>query len=328
MSAQIASSFRRGNVFLAGDAAHRFPPTGGLGMNTGIADAHNLAWKLAFVCRGEASSELLDTYEAERRPVAQRNCEESVRNYDSTGAVLEALGVPRRRADAIMQARVALLRRLPRAVVFHVFALGAWLLAWWMHRNLRRQQARAAVAAAVEAQWGHFDRIGLDLGASYQEGALVTDAEEIDAVGSTTRLYRPSTRAGSRLPHVPLDTNLGTSTHDLLDPCRYTFLLGKRADPRIARQLEAALGTARFVFRSLDALATEGDPHAPLGIGERGILLVRPDGYVAFRDRSGAVEGTAIVRAIRGALSHVGETPAPSQGTQGASAPVALAGAP
>jgi 2-polyprenyl-6-methoxyphenol hydroxylase-like FAD-dependent oxidoreductase len=80
MSAQVAKSYRRGNVFLAGDAAHRFPPTGGLGMNTGIQDAHNLAWKLAFVLRGRAGEALLDTYEVERRPVAVSNSEWSVGN--------------------------------------------------------------------------------------------------------------------------------------------------------------------------------------------------------------------------------------------------------
>ena len=327
MSAQIAASFRRGNVFLAGDAAHRFPPTGGLGMNTGIADAHNLAWKLAFVCRGEASPALLDTYEAERRPVAQKNCAESVQNYHATGAVLASLGLARRRADAIMRGRVALLRRLSRAVVLPAFALGAWLLALWMQWNLRRRPARAAVARAVEAQWGHFDRIGLDLGATYQEGALVTDADDGDDAASTTRQYRPSTRPGSRLPHVRLDGDLGASTHDLIDPCRYTFVVGRQADPRTVGQLEAAFGKACFVFRSLGALETDGDLHAPFGLSERGIMLIRPDGYVAFRDRAGAIDGAAMVRALRGALSHVGASMAPSQRVERAVAPTALAGA-
>lgn len=80
MSAQVAQSYRQGNVFLAGDAAHRFPPTGGLGMNTGIQDAHNLAWKLAFALRGRAGDALLDSYQTERRPVAASNTEWSVGN--------------------------------------------------------------------------------------------------------------------------------------------------------------------------------------------------------------------------------------------------------
>ncbi|WFG47213.1 FAD-dependent monooxygenase [Pseudonocardia alni] len=67
---RLADDYRRGRVLLAGDAAHIHSPFGGQGMNTGIGDAENLAWKLALVVRGEAGVELLDTYTAERRPVA------------------------------------------------------------------------------------------------------------------------------------------------------------------------------------------------------------------------------------------------------------------
>ncbi|MBY8862208.1 FAD-dependent monooxygenase [Nocardia sp. CA2R105] len=69
-----------GRVFVVGDAAHTFPPTGGFGMNTGIQDGHNLAWKLAAVLGGWARPELLDSYGAERAPVANFNAEQSTRN--------------------------------------------------------------------------------------------------------------------------------------------------------------------------------------------------------------------------------------------------------
>jgi 2-polyprenyl-6-methoxyphenol hydroxylase-like FAD-dependent oxidoreductase len=84
LSKQVATRFRAGPVFMVGDAAHRFPPTGGFGMNTGIQDAHNLAWKLALVARGLAGDALLDSYEAERRPVAQSNAEWSAGNAPRT----------------------------------------------------------------------------------------------------------------------------------------------------------------------------------------------------------------------------------------------------
>lgn len=80
MSAQFANQYRHGRIFLVGDAVHRLPPTGGLGMNTGIADAHNLAWKLAFVLNHNASTSLLDTYYDERSPIAKRNIKWSTEN--------------------------------------------------------------------------------------------------------------------------------------------------------------------------------------------------------------------------------------------------------
>jgi 2-polyprenyl-6-methoxyphenol hydroxylase-like FAD-dependent oxidoreductase len=77
-SLRLAHSYRRDRVLLAGDATHVFPPYGGQGMNTGIQDAFNLSWKLARVIQGKASSALLDTYQAERRPVAA----ETIRQVD------------------------------------------------------------------------------------------------------------------------------------------------------------------------------------------------------------------------------------------------------
>jgi 2-polyprenyl-6-methoxyphenol hydroxylase-like FAD-dependent oxidoreductase len=81
----VAQSFQRGRVFLAGDAAHLFTPTGGLGYNTAVEDAVNLGWKLASVLRAGAPSTLLDSYEAERKPLAERNTAYARRFADSVG---------------------------------------------------------------------------------------------------------------------------------------------------------------------------------------------------------------------------------------------------
>ena len=89
----IASAFRVGRVFLLGDAAHRHPPTGGLGLTSAIHDAQNLCWKLAAVLAGHASPALLDTYEAERRPVDERNCQRSLENALNHFQIGAALGV-------------------------------------------------------------------------------------------------------------------------------------------------------------------------------------------------------------------------------------------
>jgi 2-polyprenyl-6-methoxyphenol hydroxylase-like FAD-dependent oxidoreductase len=80
-TAECAAAFRRGRVFLAGDAAHVVPPTGGFGGNTGVQDAANLCWKLAQVLQGKTDAVLLDSYEAERRPVAQLTVEQAYARY-------------------------------------------------------------------------------------------------------------------------------------------------------------------------------------------------------------------------------------------------------
>jgi putative polyketide hydroxylase len=84
-SAHVAERYRHGRIFLAGDAAHEMPPTGGLGLNTGVQDVHNLAWKLAAVLRGAAAPSLLDTYHDERQPIGRAVTEQSLANAISMG---------------------------------------------------------------------------------------------------------------------------------------------------------------------------------------------------------------------------------------------------
>ena len=89
---QVAERYRQGRVFLAGDAAHRFPPTGGLGLNTGILDVDFLVHQLAQVVNGNASPDILDHYEAECRPAAVENATESFENMKRLGEISKVLG--------------------------------------------------------------------------------------------------------------------------------------------------------------------------------------------------------------------------------------------
>src|SRR6202011_2025861 len=84
-SARVGERYRTGRIFLAGDAAHEMPPTGGFGMNTGVQDVHNLAWKLALVLRGLGRDALLDTYHDERQPVGRVITQQSLENSLSMG---------------------------------------------------------------------------------------------------------------------------------------------------------------------------------------------------------------------------------------------------
>ncbi|MBI4934420.1 MAG: FAD-dependent monooxygenase [Actinobacteria bacterium] len=137
MTAQVADAMRRDRVFLMGDAAHRFPPTGGMGLNTGVADAHNLVWKILAVDDGWASRSLLDSYETERRPIAEINCHQSLTNAFKMVTLADALGL-------------------------HPGATGADLAA-----TLEDPSRSDAIDAAVLEQATHFDMLGLQLGYTY-----------------------------------------------------------------------------------------------------------------------------------------------------------------
>ncbi|MER8069301.1 FAD-dependent monooxygenase [Streptomyces sp. NPDC094034] len=113
VAAKVADTYRDGRVFLAGDAAHVFPPTGGFGLNTGVQDAHNLLWKLALVRLGRAGDRLLDTYEAERRPVAFSNARWSQENAERFDDVWRSIvsGAPAGDATARQRGHLAALER-------------------------------------------------------------------------------------------------------------------------------------------------------------------------------------------------------------------------
>jgi len=291
MTAQVARSFRKGRVFLVGDAAHRFPPTGGLGMNTGIADAHNLCWKLAAVLGGEADDALLDTYERERRPVAELNCAESKANFDKIFEVIEALGLRRDGLETLARIKgSAPVKWLPRSwqrVLEKLLTIPAF-------RAFRRFDAsdalRSEVTRSIADQTPHFDRIGLDIGYVYDEGALVRDEEATPGPENHVTQYLPSTAPGARFPHLWLDRAQTRSTHDALDSKGYTLLLGDDGSPW--QSALETLGPLRSKLK-IDFLGSmcEGEEERRAlvdlcGIERDGALLIRPDVHVAWRQTS------------------------------------------
>jgi 2-polyprenyl-6-methoxyphenol hydroxylase-like FAD-dependent oxidoreductase len=172
----VAEKFRVGRCFLAGDAAHLFTPTGGFGLNTGIEDACNLGWKLAAVNAGWAAGTLLDTYEAERKPVAERNT-----RY--------ALNLARRNGECPVDAAIE--EDTPAG-------------------EAARGAARAHLAAF--ARW-EYDTPGIQLGVNYHGSRIVVDDGSPEQPDSPIE-YVPDAAPGSRLPHVWLAR--GTSLYDQL----------------------------------------------------------------------------------------------------------------
>ncbi|CAI7595600.1 unnamed protein product [Penicillium pancosmium] len=165
LSRKVAHSYRAGNVFLAGDAAHSFPPTGGLGLNSGLGDVHNLAYKLAAVHHGWGGDDLLDTYQAERRQVALINAEQSVKNGKQIFGLLKALGT----TDPDLEVSRKNL-----------------------YRNIQDPEAMVEINKGIEGQREHFDNLGLHIGYVYGD----------TQVPKNVSLFKSLCVPGARLPHA------------------------------------------------------------------------------------------------------------------------------
>jgi len=259
MTSQVAERYGEGRIFLAGDAAHRFPPTGGLGLNTGVQDVHNLVWKIAAVEHGWAQHSILDTYEVERQPIAQYNAEQSLNNAVRLLEVQQAIGVD---GDPDVAQRN-------------------------FQQLLVSPDRRATLAAAIANQAEHFDMLGLQLGYAYEKGALLGDGTDRIVPDNPVREILPSTRPGERLPHGWVQSgSRRVSTLDLVALDRFTLLVG----PQGAAWREAAASLP--VPMQIVEIGTEVvDPacwwSTTAAMGADGALLIRPDQHVAFRAQHG-----------------------------------------
>ncbi|KAG0158527.1 hypothetical protein PDIDSM_6042 [Penicillium digitatum] len=231
---QVAVTFQAGNVFLAGDAAHSFPPTGGLGLNCGLADVHNLAYKIALVHRKVATPSILSTYTAERRGVADSYSKQSVKNGKEVFALLQSLKTAG--VEDVAQARKNMVAALADPA------------------------QRKQVEAGIEGQREHFDNLELQIGyvygatkppshASHYSPKFVPGARLPHAWITFPEQVSSETEAAKRssLPRDPVDVSyvkeLGAdqvracqwSTLDLCGPDSWTLILGKeQQNPQIS----------------------------------------------------------------------------------------------
>ena len=295
VDAVLASAFRAGRVLLLGDAAHRHPPTGGLGLTSAIHDAQNLCWKLALVLAGHASPALLDTYEAERRPVDERNCQRSLENAINHFQIGAALGIsPENTAEQNM-------KQLHRM---------------WSGRP-EDAAHRSGVLRAMRAQSMEFSELNVEYGYSYQSTAVVPDGSAAPAPADDIRVYQPSTRPGSPLPHAWVDDEDGNRRplKDLVAPGRFLLIAGEdgQAWCDAARRLAARAGIPLDAARIGHLDGDLFDPRCAWlhhrQIAGDGAILVRPDRFIAWRSLAGASDPEA---ALADALSQVLARPAAS----------------
>ena len=242
--AAVAEHLQTARAFIAGDAAHVMPPTGGFGGNTGVQDAHNLAWKLARVLRAEAPAALLATYEAERRPVAALSAEQAYTRY--------------------------VLRTDP---------------------SLGPEGCEPLVSD-----------LDIELGYVYRSSSILTETPDDGAAHLSPRESRA--RPGTRAPHLWVERRgQRLSTLDLYDG-RFVLLAGPNGGEwcRCARIAASEESVALDISRpGTDGLEDPGGRLAEAhGIEAEGCVLVRPDGFVAWRACN--AKG-ATVAAVRSALA-------------------------
>ncbi len=288
VDAVMASAFSAGRVHLVGDAAHRHPPTGGLGLTSAIHDVNNLCWKLAAVLEGHASPELLDSYEPERRSSDEVNAQRSLENAINHVTITAASGVSPEHAE---EQNLAALRRM------------------WSGLP-EDAEHRSTILRHMRAQSMEFSELNVELGYRYESAALVDDLEPRAPAIEPIRVYEPSTKPGSPLPHAWIDDEDGhrRPIKDLLSPGRFLLIAGEDGESWCAAARELAAGSGL----PLDAVRIghlDGDLFDPRltwlrrrEFGPDGAILVRPDRYVAWRSMGAAAnpaeELTAALRQI------------------------------
>lgn len=270
-----ATRYSHGRVFCMGDAVHRHPPSNGLGSNTSMQDAYNLAWKLALVLQGKADPSLLDSYDAERAPVGKQIVTRANKSIEEFGPIFEALGLldtrDAERMRANMEARKA---ATPEAA-----------------------EQRETLRRAIAAKTYEFNAHGVEMNHRYASSAVVPDGTPEPAWTRDPELYHHATTwPGARLPHVWLQRRgLPVSTLDLVGQGRFTVLTGitGQAWADAARAASDRYGVpveAHVIGPGREYEDLFGDWAEAREVGEAGCVLVRPDQHVAWRAHGAAAD--------------------------------------
>jgi 2-polyprenyl-6-methoxyphenol hydroxylase-like FAD-dependent oxidoreductase len=247
-------------VFLAGDSAHLVTPNGGLGMNTGIGDAIDLAWKLAGTLHGWGGEGLLPTYETERRPIGDRNVKASQRAFEARVVWRDLCAIE---CSAVMKSNDQAARtRLGRV---------------WLDEHGKGASTKLA---------------GIILGYRYLKSPIISYERDDDCVDQASYDYIPTTRPGARIPHLWL--NDGSAVQDHVNGGYILIKCGP--DAAEFQKLGEAFRSLHCPFQVLDV---SNVPHAR-GIYERNYVLLRPDLHVAWRGNSAPADPARLAAVVTG----------------------------
>jgi len=264
-----STQLSKGRVFIMGDAAHRHPPSNGLGSNTSIQDAFNLCWKLALVLKGQAGTALLDSYNTERAPIAKQIVTRANQSIGEFGPIFEALGMTGGTNFDVIKANMDA-------------RCGS---------TAEAEAQRAALNKAIAFKKYEFDAHGIEMNQRYASGAVVTDGQaEPDFALDADLHYQPTTWPGARLPHVWLYDAAGAkhSTLDLAGGGAFTLFtgLGGQQWTDAAQTVASELGIAlnAYVIGPRQAFVDHtGDWARMREVGDAGCILTRPDQHVCWR---------------------------------------------
>jgi 2,4-dichlorophenol 6-monooxygenase len=277
----LADRFRSGSVFLVGDAAHRHPPTGGLGLTSAVQDVYNLCWKLAYVLRGQAGDALLDTYEAERRPAGNNNVTCAVNNAFNHFTIDAAIGLsPEKSAEE----NWAELRPL------------------W-EDGPGSAQKRHKINQALVSQSMEFHHINTELGFVYESSAVIDDGSAPHVPLDPVRIYEPRTRPGHPLPHAFVEREgKRLPVGNLVHSGRFLLLAGENGQAWVQAAIDVAAETGiPITAGTVGVIGSEYiDVRAAWTrsreISPDGCVLVRPDRYISFRSMTAVDDPAATLR--------------------------------